>query len=525
MKYVSIADATEILTCAAELSIVRAAVHHDIFFSFSVALRTLERSLGDMMGDPIWKSFIMPMRRYRFDVSAAPLPFNYLGDEPSKEMLARLRHKLNICEQINPDLAESGQSLLAGLSALTRVPDNPLLAQIKERCQISGADNGAVVVKEPRLLRMVEAVLRQEPILRSLRAASVGDLRGEQCFRRLFVMGPARWYPDYVFTAPRGRQIDLVRYGWLVDDWQPAAAFLTGPGELSAPGKPRDLIPTLSDTNTSRWSSVLDPAEILPRMDWEAVMQRIGRDEGGAGGERQEEVEYVDARLFLLEGDTAVALDCDESSMATIVDPDRAEPAPVRRIPVCDVEPGMFVLVRTQGGGEYIAEVADTIMGSHASRAREAQRHWKALLRRAVAASSLPAVVSDLSRLGGRRPNETNVRNWMSYRTIRPQDASDFRAIMCLTGLSDQFDEYWTTMTMINIAHRQAGHRIAKLLLKKVTSSDLSQLTDTGRMDFALPGIAAATLSALRVQSVHEDTVSMPVHRLGRLTEVGDVIG
>ena len=113
----------------------------------------------------------------------------------------------------------------------------------------------------------------------------------------------------------------------------------------------------------------------------------------------------------------------------------------------------------------------------------------------------------------------------MSYRTIKPQDASDFRAIMSLTGLSDQFDEYWTTMTMINIAHRQAGHRIAKLLLKEVTNSDLSQLTDAGRMDFALPGIAAATLSALRVQGVHEDTISVPVHRLSRLIEVGDVIG
>ena len=528
MKYLDIPGATQILSCAAELSITRSAVHHDMFFGFSMALRRFERRLGELTRDPVWRSLIMPMRRYRFDISAAPLPFDYLGSESSKGMITRLERNLTICEQLNPDLVESGRRLLAMLSTLTGVAHNPLLARLREIHEASPIEHAVVVVKEPRLIQMVTAVLKKEILLCSLRATSVGELLGAPCFQRLFIIGPARWYPDYVFTAPRGRRIHLLKYAWLVDEWKPTAAFLTEHGKSNVSGMTGRLITTLSDASTSAVSSVLDPAEVLPRIDWDALMHRIGREEGETHGGSVEEVEYVDARLFLLEGDTAVALDCDESAKATVVDPDQVDQvdgSPIRRIPVLSVEPGMFILVRTQGGGEYIAEVADTIMGSHAPVARETQRRWKSLLRTAVITSSTSHVVSQLRRLGGKRPNDINVRNWVSYRTIRPQDASDFGAIMRMIGLGDQIDDYWATMSMIDSAHRRAGHRIAKSLLKEVTSSDLSQLSSVGRIDFTLPGVAAATLSALRVQGFHGETVSLPVHRLGRLIEVGDVNG
>ena len=80
-------------------------------------------------------------------------------------------------------------------------------------------------------------------------------------------------------------------------------------------------------------------------------------------------------------------------------------------------------------------------------------------------------------------------------------------------------------MGIIDSAHRQAGQRIARLLLREVRKSDMDQLSRVGRMDFTLPGVAAGMLSALRVQSFNVEAVPVPVHRLGRLVEVGEYNG
>ncbi len=527
MKYLNIHGATEVLSCVTELSLERSMVRHDMFFEFSTALREFEHHLGELVRDPLWRPFIVTLRRYRFEISAAPLPFDYLGDEFSEKAIARLGRALDICAQVNPELVEPGEKLLAMLSKLAKTSDNPILAKLKEICEVSPIEGGAILVKETRLIKVAADTIQKESPLRTLRLTSVGDLQGDQCFRCLFVIGPARWYPDYVFTAPRGRKIHLVKYAWLVDNWKPATAFLTGHKKSNVTGTTERLVKAFSDTgaSASHSVSVLDPAEVLPRIDWDALKHRIGKEYEGIYGSGTEEEEYVDSRLFLLEGDTAVALDCDESAKATIVDPDQVERAPMQRIPVLNIEPGMFLLVRTQGGGEYIAEVANTLMGDHAALAREVQKHWKILLRKAVISSSMGYVVSELRRLGGKRPNEANVRNWMSYRTIKPKDSSDFLAVIRLVGLGDQFDHYWSTMGMIDSAHRRAGQRIAKLLLKEVRKSDISQLSSLGRMDFTLPEVAAGTLSVLRVQGFHSETVPVPVHRLGRLIEVGEANG
>ncbi len=525
MKYLSVSGATEVLSCAAHLSVSRSAVCNEMFFEFSMELRRFERCLGELTRDPVWRPFVAPMRRYRFEISAAPLAFNYLGSVGSMELIDRLGQKLALCAQVNPDFVESGRRLLGKLSALIGVTDAPLLRGIKEMCDVSRVEHRAVVVKEPRLVQMAAAVLKEESSLSTLRIVTVSELQGEQCFCQLFVIGPAVWYPDYVFTAPRAHSIHLLKYAWLADDWRPTAAFLVGQKGSELTTIDQRLIEALSDRTASTESSSLDPTEVLPRVDWDALKLRLAKGEGEGAGSWTEEVEYVEARLFSLEDGTAVALDCDESAKATTVDPDQVDGSPIKRIPVQTIDVGMFILVRTQGGGEYIAEVADAIMEDHAAAAREAQRRWKSLLRTAVTTYSVSHVVSELGRLGGTRPNETNVRNWMSYRTIKPKDYSDFQAIMQLVGLGHEIDDYWATMGMIDSAHRRAGHRIAKLLLSQVRDSDMNRLAVAGRMDFTLQGSAAGTLSALRVHGVYSEPVPVPVHRLGRLIDEGELYG
>ena len=180
----------------------------------------------------------------------------------------------------------------------------------------------------------------------------------------------------------------------------------------------------------------------------------------------------------------------------------------------------MFLLVRTGGGGEYIALLADRILGEHSARAREVQIDWKDRLRRKVRKDGLHQVVRDLKNYGSRRAIHVNVRNWMSYKSIKTEDQRDFLAVMRLIGLADRFDDYWKTMTLIDSAHRRAGQLIRRQLLAEVRKADLQGLEKLGRMDFELTGMEGGNLSAIRIQNVHPQTFEIDVARLGHPIEM-----
>ena len=215
-----------------------------------------------------------------------------------------------------------------------------------------------------------------------------------------------------------------------------------------------------------------------------------------------------------------VPLDAAESARATVLALTHEEDDPVQRISVSSIEAGMFLLVRTGGGGEYIVHVADGVLGTHATRARQVQRDWKDRLRRKVRQKDLHQVVHQLKDYGSKIANDVNVRNWMSYRSIKTDDQKDFRAIMKLIGLEERFEDHWNTMELIDRAHRKAGHLIRKQLLAEVRNSDLQDLEKLGKMDFELPGVEGGQLTAIRIQGVHPKVFEIEVSRLGHPVEM-----
>ena len=227
----------------------------------------------------------------------------------------------------------------------------------------------------------------------------------------------------------------------------------------------------------------------------------------GDSDNAEEDEEYVSARLFELEGRIVVPLDAAESAKATVLILDDEEADPIRRIPVTNIEPGMFLLVRTGGGGDYIVVVANRLLGERSVKVREAQRDWKDHLRKKVRQDGIYQVVHDLKSYGSRRANHVNVHNWMSYRSIKTEDPKDFLAVMRLIGLAGRFNDYWKTLTLIDRAHRKAGQLIRKQLLEEVRNADLRGLEKLGRMDFELPGAEGGSLTAVRVQGKHPETV------------------
>lgn len=519
MKDISFDTVSAIYDCAQLAQIEVRNVDHADFHKFCLSLRQFERSLGESSRDEYWKPFLRTLKRYRFLASSTPLPFNCpINQSPS--LADQLREQLAHCELIFPQFAGSAHELVDELLAVGDSCENPILPACADIAGPDGEDI-AVLIKEPRLIPAVERLLRDGSTTSSIEVISQTQLKGHSCYSKLIVIGPARWYGDYVFQSPRAHHIHIVKYRW-INDGGPSGEVFTGSPKISGVDWIRDY--GFCATNTPERpvspANSLDPEDFLPSIDWDAVLRRVSARTMGDSEQVDDGEEYVTAILFQLEGEIVVPLDASEGARATVFTLNQEETDPVRRIPVTNIEPGMFLLVRTGGGGEYIVIVADRILRERSGKAREVQRNWKDQLRWKARQDGLGQVVHSLKRYGSRRANHVNVRNWMSYRTIKTEDQRDFRAIMNLIGLPEQFDEYWQTMTLIDRAHKRAGQLIRKQLLAEVRSADLHDLEKLGRMEFDLPDVEGVSLNAIRIQDVHPETFEIDVSRLGQPFEL-----
>ena len=195
--------------------------------------------------------------------------------------------------------------------------------------------------------------------------------------------------------------------------------------------------------------------EVRPVLDVASIVRRAG--EGDGVGTSGASAELVKVRTLFLEQDLAVFVSAAEGASELTVDLREEAEQLVHRVPTANLEPGMAVLVRTEGGGDYIVAAADEIMAKEAEEFRRRQRHWKRLLSDLVEKLGTPEVVDRLKAAGSKIANHQNLRNWMSLRSIRTLNKEDFDAIFRVIGLAEDADQYWSMMAVIDQAHGRAG--------------------------------------------------------------------
>ena len=493
-------------------------IDHEALRSFSLSLREFERSLGDIAEDDYWKPFLRSLRRYRFETLSTPLPFNdAMGQNP--DLIELLRGHLAHCRSVFPRFASHAYEVIDRLVALRDSVSNPILTTCTDIAE-EGDGRLAILIKQPKLIPLVERTLGKEFTFRAFEVISSAQLRGNLCYSDLIVVGPARWHEDYVFGSPRAYRIHIVRYKWVSDTLPSREVFIGSQKKLDSGSSDfGEAVGAASSTRQTTTGSNLTPEDLLPSIDWDDVRRIVSARSGGHSEQTDADEEIATARLFQLEGDLVIPLDSTEGSTETVLDLHDEEVSAVRRMSVSDIQPGMYLLIRKGGGGEYILPVADRILGVHSERARELQREWKSRLRVRVQEDGLHQVIRQLKGHGSIRANQANVRNWMLYRSIKTENPGDFRAVLELTGLSHCFDEYWDAMTLIDSAHRRAGQFIRRRLLAEVQKADFRVLEKFGQMDFDLPEDADVNLTAIRVRSIHWQTIEIGVARLRRPLE------
>lgn len=525
MTPTSISGATEVYRDVSKCEIIRHWIEHPGLAEFSLSLRAFIQLLGDEVVDEFWRRSLGPIRRLGFTFCSTPLPFTAAAAVTGINW-AKLHQQERLCEQLFPDAHEVFANLVQQLKGLSEETGSPFIEPLE---QLHQQDSElCIAFRNPRMNQVVADLFAQTTTLENSRVVSPAQLGGEHLCNILAVIGPCSWFPESIFLAPRATAIHVISPSWIRDAWKPGPIFLHDSNTSSSESR-NHCIGAMPRIRGNPHSENYTSTELLPE-DLLPPMPNFNRDGPALSGASGGNEETVLARLCHLSGERAVFVASDDGSSSLVIDTSERGHTVIKRIPIEGLETGLFLLIRTSGGGDFIAPLADRIMRDLASNRRAEQAEWKNGLVSAAIAKfgllgrrELSAHVSSelrLQNLSGARP--ANVHYWMASKSIRPRKKEDFTAILAFAGMENRSEELWEAMGEIDRAHRAAGHAIRKMLLQRIAESSLEPLERDGEMVLELGDEGGGTLSAFEITEIVAQDFEVPADQIGVLLEMED---
>jgi hypothetical protein len=500
VKFEPLEEAADVYLAGSACDVHRIGVEAVEASTFFERLRELDRAISDLRADEYWSEGFGYFRRRRYFIQSTPLNVS----DPALELLAyvvRAREHFTTCRSLYPEHADGVEQVCDGLMDLLMSNIDPLSDAVVDAFAEYETDRVGVVLPTFGFDKLVQRHLRRRTDS-EIDAVTPRDLAMRRPYDVLFVIGRPWWYVGrrwgWVYTAPRASALVMVGYEDHMRERLPSSRAFSDSVTAVAPVRDTAFVDVAP-------SDEADEAGV----DWSFMSGEVARRAVGA-----DSADLVEARLYLLAAGFAAFLSASEESRVPTVEPDAPEDGRLVYVPAPEIGPGSIVLLRSEGGGDFIVAVADAILGPAAGPLRAIQETWKSRLRALVEERGAAGVVAELKGHGSMRANRSNLANWCSPRSLRTEDERDFLAIIRAISLDGQAAQYWEAMARLESAHRRAGHEIRDQLERQARTADLTALEEEGRADFSLPQGGGA-LTAFRVEEISPEIVAVPYQHLG----------
>ena len=523
MTFVELAEACNVYQCAEHPMINRHRVQHNDLHNFAISLEKFTYDYREELSDEFWAPVARLFKRRRYLLQAVPLSFSAIA-RADNNLVDKVLPIIKRVKSVFPDMEEDVRTLLDLFQRLSAADDNPIGNFIQSMFLESNdfSSHSAILIRDSRWGQAVEDSFGADRRFRKLHVISPEYLRDGACYENLYCVGPAKWFQNYVFSAARSSSIHLFCFNWVKDRRSIPNPFRVGTTEVTSPKSTKNVkseFIRLIDTSRSEDESI-EAEDLVPDINISRVKKRISESM-----DSEDFAQEVQAKLFVLEGDALVMLEAESYSKNLVIDPlywhddNEGAEATVSKILTSEIEPGMFVLIRSGGGGDYIEPIADDILGEKAYVLRTLQTEWKTLLKMKVKALGVDAAIEDLKRNGSEKAGYINLRNWMSDRSIKTRDYSDFEALMNFIDLGDRCEELWNAAEMIHGAHRKAGFTIRKELIEKISQTSLKDIQKSGRAEFKIGSSNEGSMLVLRVKKIVAEPFTVPESSVGKILE------
>jgi hypothetical protein len=410
------------------------------------------------------------------------------------------------CGEIYPEFAELADEVCESLWGVFAAAVDPLGSSIAELIGTLRDCKLAVLLANHGYESLVERHLR-DLSKTDVDVITAHHLATRRPYDVLVVVGAPSWYvrggDGWVFTSPRASEVALVGFRPHASESIPTATAFS-----VSRSRTTQVVHDQPAQHEAEW-----PTDIVIETDWTWIPADAERRRSEAAP-----ADLVEARLCVLSTGSATFVSASEDARVQTLDLDSPPGRRLVALPPSEIGPGTFLLLRVSGGGDFIVEVADAILGTETARLRGKQVEWKLRLSEQVAALGTDAVVGRLRDFGSKIADRGNLANWCSPRSLRTDSRSDFDAILKLVGLDQEADEYWKAMAELESAHRKAGFAIRRRLDALAEGVDAAILDQAGRFDFQLQE-GGGTLAAFRVEAISPVPVEVAYDELGALFE------
>jgi hypothetical protein len=505
--------------CAPQAVLTQHRVPHPQLREVQRAIRYLGQLIEQDKEEEFCGPLLRRLRRFSFLSASTPLPFDHplMWPEPAQLLLADAAKTYPVLfKNYTPLLRQISD----GFAQLRQGPQNPLFGWLRasaaKRPEVfyGVRSDRTLMIADTRAVVAVEQLIDEFKL--DLRVSTALNFQGEKSVSAQIYLGSSHWFPPWCFTAPRAPVVDLVQFDWVWDDATYPAVF--GQNRAARPAVtfvrqtpiPTGVTPTRGDKTPS--VACEDVFEIQPpAFDW----ARVIRAEERTPVDREEAQE---ARLFLLEGLIGVWLGNGKDDTVMSLHVDHDDKREVERVRVHDVEVGDYVLLRTEGAGDLLNDLAGHHLGDQGRTARALHLRWKKHLRARVYQLGGPTEFSRrLKALGAVKASESNLRHWQSNDNLRPLEDEDLEALIKLCDMSDQRDAIIAATDMLRSGQQTAGQHIRHLLLNSIGRADLTELQSLGCQVFEVgQGQAGGSITAFRVVNMLNKVVWVAAGRVGQ---------
>ncbi len=201
------------------------------------------------------------------------------------------------------------------------------------------------------------------------------------------------------------------------------------------------------------------------------------------------------------------------------------------RTSVRDLEEGDLVMLRLSGSGDYLDDVADSLIdkaGEAGLRGRALQ--WKERLHAVINRHGEGVAAMKIRSLGVRLRSPQYLWAWAGGAVMAPQDRQTFHSLIATIWQLETresgdesaayADARWYEMERLKAYHHRAGVAIRAALLTRVRGLVAERRSIESVESIELPGVAAGRMGLLRVSAVDIKSMRVPMSRLFHLGKV-----
>jgi len=514
LKLTTFADTNSVYSCSNELEVTRHIARHRIVREFMILFRNFEKMIESDIEDSYLDSVLRPLRLYRFRLASLPVHLSSSFLIPT-ELSETLKNYVPRCRNLFPHYFNELEKLAEAARLTIGCNDAPLLDIVKNIVTQDGPRvKKAILVRRLPNLELCGELKRKIGASR-IELVTPATLRSAETYGHIIAIGPLSWFPSHVRTAPRSSKMSIVHFDWLRDQNKLQPSFISSSNKIfefssnSAYVAELNSLETLPDTG-----QVFDESE--PNLDWQSLHMSNVLEMSPENGN-----ESLSSRLLLLSANKALYVDSSSGAKSYIIEQVKSG-STIGRVLNEALEPGMFILIRTGGGGSLIVPMADKILGSKAQDIRLKQKQWKKALFSHIQQKGEQSVIRLLRELGCKRASLFNLKNWMGDKTIRPEFDEDFLAVLLICGLDSEFNAFADNARLIDRVHRIAGFKIRRMLLDRINKADIGKLLEDGIMEFDLPGVGGGSFTAYRVEDISPQVFLVPTNHLNHPFEVSE---